>query len=252
MKKILLIVLLASAFFVNAQTLTPILEPTTPIEEYLIVDSPEGEGVAQVIDGDVNTKFLDFEEEDGAGFIVTLGGGARAAIAIDITTANDSELRDPTVVEIAGSNDGVTFTSVATIPVECIVERFETRRLEFSNDVAYSSYRIDFIQECDDAEGIIQVSEFQLFEAELGVENSQLASQIVITPNPNTGVFSLTNIVQLDIQTVTIYDVSGKLIHTISKDFLENEIQLTDVSAGVYFVKIQTNTEIATKKIVVQ
>jgi len=54
--------------------------------EYLFVSSPAGETVENVIDGNIYTKYLDFNVEDGMGFIVGLGGSSLVAKSIDIPT----------------------------------------------------------------------------------------------------------------------------------------------------------------------
>ena len=97
MKNVCLICLIVFVGLANAQA--PIFNPSMVINEYGIVDSPVGEEVDKIIDGDFNTKFLDFELFDGMGFTVDLGGESKTAISIDLTTANDFPVRDPLIMK---------------------------------------------------------------------------------------------------------------------------------------------------------
>ena len=76
-------------------------------------------------------------------------------------------------------------------------------------------------------------------------------SNISIYPNPTTGIFTINN-EQLTINNLSILDITGKIIY--NEQFTMHNEQLTiDISnlpVGVYFIKIQTDNEIITKKIV--
>lgn len=85
-KKLPLLVLLCS-FAVNAQE--PIFSPTSSISTFGSVNSPSNEQVGNVIDGNVNTKYLDIFDFDGIGFTVNLNGVAKTATSMAFTTAND-------------------------------------------------------------------------------------------------------------------------------------------------------------------
>src|SRR5262245_38255504 len=69
-------------------------------------DSPGNEGAAQGIDGDVNTKYLNFGVTN-TGFIVTPATAA-AVQSFILTTANDFAARDPASYRIFGTNDPIT------------------------------------------------------------------------------------------------------------------------------------------------
>lgn len=189
-KKILFIALLGTAF---SQAQTAIFNPTMTVSPFNIINAPAAEGVDKIIDGNVNTKLLDFDENDGTGFTVNLGGASNVATSIEITTANDSEGRDPQDFEVLGSNDGVVFTSITTDVIPCIATRFFARTFNFANSTSYSYYRINFTDnECNSGEGIIQVAEVQLYEPLLGINDHVLMKdQFSVFPNSNNGVFTL-------------------------------------------------------------
>jgi len=258
MKKLLLCISMLSLSIMTAQDI-PIFEPTMAITGLGLIDSPVGEEVDKIIDGDIATKFLDFELGDGMGFTVDLGGVSKAAIAIEVTTANDFPERDPIDFEVLGSTDGASFTSVATGAITCIIDRFDTRRFDFTNSEGYMFYRINFTAPCDPSGGAgipsIQLAEVQLYEPELGVDDNQLlGDQISIFPNPNNGTFTLTYTGNESLNELTVIDVTGKLVKKISLTNFNasREVQLSSIGSGIYFLNISTlNTEV-TKKIIIR
>ena len=74
-------------------------------------NSPSGEGASNVIDGQTSTKYLNFDRAS-AGFTIKLNQG-RVIEKFTITTANDYSPRDPSKFSLFGSNDGVTWTTIA-------------------------------------------------------------------------------------------------------------------------------------------
>lgn len=75
-------------------------------------NSPSGEGATNVIDGNTGTKYLNFDRAS-AGFTIKLDQG-RVIEKFTITTANDYSPRDPSKFSLFGSNDGVTWTTIAS------------------------------------------------------------------------------------------------------------------------------------------
>ncbi|WP_026755566.1 T9SS type A sorting domain-containing protein [Sediminibacter sp. Hel_I_10] len=236
--------------FGNAFSQAPIFDPSMTVTGYLTINSPSSEGIDKIIDGNITTKFLDFDEDDGAGFIVDLGGTSELAQSIDITTANDEPTRDPTSVEIAGSIDGTNFTSIATIDIPCIEDRFFTRTFDFDNTNPYSYYRINFIQECNNTASMIQVAEVQLFDApQLSAHTFELEQQFRIVPNPSHGIFKVSAPQDLVIKNVSIYDVTGKLVLVAHA---ETEVNASELAKGLYLVKISSEIGTISKRIVIE
>ena len=114
-------------------------------------NSPGNEEAANAIDGNVNTKYLNFGREN-SGFIVTPASGAAAVQSFRITTANDEPARDPAAYAIYGTNDAITSTAhsagnaetwtlVASGERSLPDVRFTTAPVvSFGNNVSYSSY----------------------------------------------------------------------------------------------------------------
>ena len=250
MRKILLSLFLIASFPIFAQ-LTEIFDPNMTITEFGLVDSPLGEEVDKIIDADINTKFLDFELADGMGFTVNLGGISAVAVAMDLTTANDFEVRDPIDFTILGSNDGASFSSVASGTIPCITDRFETRRFEFSNSDAYSYYRVDFSGPCDPSGGTgipsIQCAEVQLFEMELGIEDNSLQG-VALYPNPASDIVYIENPSQIELTAITVFDLNGKVVRNMDG----NEFDVQGLPGGIYFVQIRSQELQTTQKLIVR
>lgn len=79
------------------------------------------------------------------------------------------------------------------------------------------------------------------------------ANQIAVFPNPSTGIFNIA-FGNLNPNKIEVYDITGKLI--MKKDSLEvsgnnqTNIDLSNTSNGVYFVKISTENNTITKRII--
>lgn len=123
---------------------------------------PAGEAAPLAIDNRYNTKYLNFDEI-GTGFTVTPSAGPSVIRGITITSANDSPERDPASFQILGSNDGVSYTPIATGDVAPFSARFQQKDFTFANDTSYSSYRVVFptVQNAGAANSM-QVGEVQL------------------------------------------------------------------------------------------
>lgn len=111
-------------------------------------------------------------------------------------------------------------------------------------------FRIVFIAD----EGVnqlgVKVDDF-VINGVLSVQNFE-ANQIAVFPNPSNGIFNISfgnlNPIKID-----VYDISGKLI--LQKNQLEisnnqTNIDLSNVSDGLYFVKISTENNTITKRII--
>ncbi len=81
-----------------------------------------------------------------------------------------------------------------------------------------------------------------------GISENYLNS-ISIYPNPATDVVTVTNILKANI---TVYDISGKSILSKNNCKETEIIDLNRIDSGIYFIKIQSGSEITTKKIIKQ
>lgn len=106
-------------------------------------NSPFGEGATQAFDGNVNTKYLNFDKKN-AGVTVKLSQG-RVVQKFTLTTANDFSGRDPTSYKLYGSNDGVNWTLIKQDSLSLSEQRFWTSpEIAVANTTAYVYYFILF------------------------------------------------------------------------------------------------------------
>lgn len=187
-KKLPLLLLLCN-FALHAQE--PIFSATSNISSFGSVSSPANETISKIIDGNINTKFLDFNYSDGLGFTVNLNGVQKTAVRMDFTTANDSPARDPMNYQILGSTSGTSYTVIASGTIVCNATRFNTTTYNFSNTTAYTYYRLVFTDQCDTIESMIQIAEIQLFHSTLDNEAFVKSTHFALYPNPNNGSFSI-------------------------------------------------------------
>ena len=79
-------------------------------------------------------------------------------------------------------------------------------------------------------------------------------NDIVIHPNPSNGTFYLESKESslLEINKIEILDISGQLIKTISNQNLNAQVNVSDLSSGVYFVRFNNNNSSFVKRVVLQ
>ncbi|RZK12401.1 MAG: T9SS type A sorting domain-containing protein [Flavobacterium sp.] len=238
--------LLLAGFSVNAQY--ALFDSSSTISAYGSVYSPTGESYNNIIDGDVETKFLDFNYYDGLGFTVDLNGYQTVATSMDFTTANDSAERDPTVFEIFGSNDGSYFTSIAIGDIYCDPERFYTTSYTFDNTQGYSYYRFIFSEQCNTIESMIQIAEVQLFGTQwLGNKDFPKNEEMKVCPNPNNGNFTISQ--NEAIGDIVISDALGKIVRQLDSNKSSQQINIEGVESGLYFLRTSDGS---TKKLIIK
>ncbi|MBP7051800.1 MAG: hypothetical protein KBE65_12370 [Phycisphaerae bacterium] len=143
---------------------------------------PANEAPAKCIDGDVNTKYLNFGEDD-SGFIVTPLVGPSMLDSFQITTANDHPQRDPVVWMIYGTNDVIVtpdngdglsenWTLICGGTLALPAERFTAGLVYVVANQAepFASYKVIFETVKDATDNSMQIAEIQLFGTLVPVE----------------------------------------------------------------------------------
>ncbi|MBN2022090.1 MAG: PEP-CTERM sorting domain-containing protein [Pirellulales bacterium] len=138
---------------------------------------PDVETPPMAIDNIVTTKYLNFGRE-GSGFIVTPSLGMSTLTGFQITTANDSESRDPATWELYGTNDSITSVDNSdgmaenwilidsgdvTLPIE---RQTLGSEVAVENAAGYTSYKMVFPTVRDATAGdcdSMQIAEIQFF-----------------------------------------------------------------------------------------
>ena len=126
-------------------------------------DSPGNEGPKNAIDGNPQTKYLNFGKL-GSGLMMTIPGKPLIASGLAITSANDSPERDPAAFLLEGSSDeGKTFVRIAEGKLPEFKDRFQTQTVAFDNEQAFSILRFTVTAVQNDSANCTQYAELQLF-----------------------------------------------------------------------------------------
>ncbi len=73
----------------------------------------------------------------------------------------------------------------------------------------------------------------------LGIDDLELTNSISIYPNPAKTAINITEQSDLNIQQISIIDLTGKLIHAEASNF--NTIDISALSSGIYIIRIHTD-----------
>jgi hypothetical protein len=84
----------------------------------------------------------------------------------------------------------------------------------------------------------------------LGLETNQLENKIRIFPNPASDIINVNFFNTIPKAKVIIFNISGKLILLKEIDDNFNQINISELSKGIYFMKIETNETTVTKKVI--
>ena len=83
----------------------------------------------------------------------------------------------------------------------------------------------------------------------LGVKDF-LASKISVLPNPAKDLITISNDINATISTVVLTDLNGRVVKNQSLNAMQGQVAISDLSTGVYMVKVTTDQGTVTKKIV--
>ena len=114
----------------------------------------------------------------------------------------------------------------------------------------------------DEPPGTIKVKAVSIFNSsvfdevtvtvkDVGIASTTLSNQITVYPNPTTGQFLIDNR-ELSIKNVEIYDIVGRKQLSIDCQLSIEIIDVSNLSNGTYFLRIQTENGVVTKKVIKQ
>jgi hypothetical protein len=229
-----------------------LLNSSTPITPYLTVNSPVGEEIAKIIDGDINTKFSDTNIADGIGFQVNLSSNPTIATRIDVTVSNNIPNRDPQNFQLSGSNDGSSYTSIYIGTITCGLSRNTVVNFPFSNTISYTYYRVNFTNLCGN-QSAFQLAEVQLFGTSLGIEDNAILSGINFFPNPAKDILIIENERKSTLNKIIISDITGKELANFELNNTKEaqQLNLSNFTKGIYVMKIFSQSGVLTKKLIV-
>lgn len=105
-------------------------------------NNPGGQDAAAAFDGDINSKYLNFDKFN-TGVAVKLSQG-KVVSGLELTTGGDFAGRDPASFKISGSNDGVTWTLIDSQSITLSNNRGAMSSFIIANTNAYVYYNLVF------------------------------------------------------------------------------------------------------------
>lgn len=191
--------------------------------------SPAGEEYTNLIDNNINTKYLTF---NASGWIQYQAPSSYVVKSYTITSANDAPERDPLNWTLQGSADGASWTTIDSRSNEDFPNRFQKRIFTFNNTAAYTYYRFNL---SNNSGSILQLAEIELFgDPSSTLSTLQSKTTISLYPNPvhdKLYVKGLNNTARLE-----IYNNAGQQVRTISG----TSVDVGDLAPGVYILRVKS------------
>ncbi|MBN1466808.1 T9SS type A sorting domain-containing protein, partial [candidate division KSB1 bacterium] len=224
--------------------------------------SPDKERIEKLIDNDVNTKYLVGQIESWIDYEI-----AEPALisSYTITSANDAPARDPMIWDLFGWDEAAgKWVTLHSGDVDGPWEqRFMKKTWTFDNtDKWFKKFRFEIIEINGDAEGLMQMAEWELLgKLATGVADKQPAqpNEFALAQNyPNP--FNPTTTISYSIKTtgkveLKVYDLLGhevaSLVNKVQNPGVYNvTFDAHDLSSGIYIYTLESADAVMSNKMV--
>lgn len=243
---------------VDGSTITVEADAGADFVDGLTVDA--GEGVDAEVSGDVDMGVPgDYE--------ITVTATNDAGTTIETYTVTVEDTTNPTLT----ANESTVTSCSGTDPDAGNVDELLTAEdnadgvavtpnsIDIDENTAPGSYPITYTATDAGGNTAEATITFEIQDSETteecwttGIQDLALANAISVTPNPTTGIFFLNIDAKYGKVAVQIVDIQGKQISTNNYEAANIRMDLSDVAAGVYFVKVSTDEATAIKKVIVE
>ncbi|SEK18924.1 Por secretion system C-terminal sorting domain-containing protein, partial [Maribacter orientalis] len=128
-------------------------------------------------------------------------------------------------------------------------QRYQTRSFELSAPGTYVTYRLEITKNKGFIE-MTQLAEIKLLGCEPQTEVSNIAleaktlNQLSLYPNPAEVETSLRFDNPIQVESIQVFDVTGRLVRTIKGGLIGNQgtsIDVQELPDGIYFVKVRNS-----------
>ncbi len=219
--------------------------------------SPDGEGISNLIDNDITTKYLVRAEES---WIDIITDQLSIVTAYSITSANDIPSRDPRTWEFLGWDaaieNWVTIHGVVDSPPW--EERLKLKSWTFENEERYSKYRLNITAINFDPQSLMQMAELQIWGEIVGPSavDELVKTTIRVYPNPVREFINIEfeehNVGNIHL---ILYDVSGKVL--IEKKigggvYSNHQLDMSQIKSGLHLLKVHTDKQTYIEKLVIE
>jgi predicted alpha-1,2-mannosidase len=140
-----------------------------------------GEVKENLLDGDVNTKWLVFTS---TGWVAARLAKPVKVVGYALASANDAPERDPADWALEGSADGRTWTAVDTRSGESFPRRLQQREFQVAAPAPYLHYRLNVTR--NGSGNIVQLAELQLSDGDTA-PRPPAPMRTLIGPGPTAG-----------------------------------------------------------------
>ena len=93
--------------------------------------------------------------------------------------------------------------------------------------------------------------QFYVSPSEVNIDNLLSVNNIEVFPNPASSFISIKTNSEKDVQ-LTIFDISGTLVKQINHVLNNQQVDIKDLTSGLYILKIQSNNGSTTKRLIKQ
>jgi predicted alpha-1,2-mannosidase len=152
-------------------------------------NNPPNEIDSKLIDGDPATKWLAFQPT--ANIVLKLSEPV-AVVKYALTSANDSDGRDPQDWTLYGSQDGTNWTALDSRQGEDFKDRFQRNVYDFNNTTKYLYYKLDITKNSGD--GITQLAEIALSDGIVVPDPPPGDMKSIIGKGPQSSYTAKTNV----------------------------------------------------------
>ena len=143
-------------------------------------ENGSSENAPKAADGDSNTKWL---AQATTAWLRYQLSSAKVANAYLMTSANDSEDRDPKSWQVQGSNDGSAWTTLDTQTNQDFPARYQTKTYTFSNTTAYTYYRLNITE--NSGQPLTQLAGFEPYDSSVAPVASDM--KVSVGNGPTSG-----------------------------------------------------------------
>ena len=183
-KQIVGTILLTSPNEVDLTLRTNVVQATS-------ANSPAGQGATNAIDNSAATKYLNLDKLN-TGLTITVSSDS-AMRGLTLISAEDAPERNPTSYILAGSQNGVNFTTISSNTVPPFVTTNSIQSFSFPNATGYPFYRLTFPTVAD----AVAANSMQIAEVELLTHPELTSSNDVISVTLPTGAFDIRGVTRL-------------------------------------------------------
>ncbi len=148
------------------------------------------------------------------------------------------------------STNGTSWTTLWVEEDQGVFVNFETLNISLNLQpyLNQSNLKIRFVYTANDADGL-SIDDI-LVSATLGV-NDMITSKFAVYPNPTNNFITVSNSENIILKTAAITDIRGRMIQEINFDNVSTaQINVSDLTSGIYFITIKTDSGSAVKKFI--